>query len=112
MSLYICPKCHAKFNEPFREHYDDGALKESYDTCPDCGNPDFEEAAQCRGCRKDIEYSKLIAGEYCPDCVEYAVRYCEDLVYGYLSLDDVRENFAEFLAERQWRPLRKRGKWE
>ena len=110
MALYICPKCGTTFNEPFREHYDDGALKESYDTCQDCGNPDFEEAAQCRGCRKDMEYSKLIAGEYCDDCVKDAIMESgSELVYEFLQEPDVRENFAEFLAERQWRPFRKRG---
>ena len=108
MSLYICCKCHEPFNHPFREI--DGG--EKYDTCPVCGSPDFEEAAQCRGCRKDLMYSQLIGGEYCKDCVEDAIRNHPELVREYLSFDDVRESFAEYLAERQWEPWREELKHE
>lgn len=104
MALYICCKCGATFDHPFRELQG----RESYDTCPDCGCPDFESACQCRGCRKDLSYSKLIAGEYCAECVDDAIRDCPDLVREYMSLDDVRENFAEFLAEMQWAPWKER----
>lgn len=104
MSLYICPKCGSTFNEPFRELYDDGALRETYDTCPDCGNPDFEDAWECRGCGQSMCQSDLIAGEYCPDCLTQATQGCPNLVRDYMALPDVRENFAEFLAELQWRP--------
>ena len=106
MALYICPHCGATFDEPFREEYNDGALREAYNTCPDCGNPDFEEAAQCRGCRDDLPYNKLIAGEYCPKCIDKAIRYHPGIVEEFMMLDDVRENFAEFLAEYHWEPWR------
>lgn len=102
MARYICEKCGTKFDKPFREHDDLGG----FDCCPNCGNLDFEAAAQCRGCRKDMEYSKLIAGEYCPECIDAAIRERWDLVEEYMMLDDVRENFAEFLAETQWAPWR------
>lgn len=108
MALYICPKCQTAFNEPFREHYDDGALKEDYDTCPTCGNADFEPAFHCKGCNRDTEYGALIAGEYCEDCVKEAIMESgSDIVYEFLAEPDVRESFAEFLAERRWRPGRK-----
>ena len=105
MALYICPKCGSTFDYPFREN--DGT--ERYDTCPDCGNPDFEEASQCRGCRRDMEFGKLVAGEYCGDCVDKALGE-RHLVEAYLSEPDVRENFAEFLAEIQWEPWREEGR--
>ena len=105
---YICPKCGATFNEPFREIYNDGALRETYNTCPDCGNPDFEEAKECRGCLRDMEYSKRVGQEYCPDCVDKALHE-RHLVDAYMAEPDVRENFAEFLAEIHWEPWREEG---
>ena len=110
MALYICPKCGTTFNEPFHEAYDDGALRETYATCPVCRSMDFEPAAQCKGCRADMEYGKLIAGAYCDDCIKDAIMESgSELVYEFLQEPDVRKSFAEFLAERQWRPFRKRG---
>lgn len=101
MALYFCPKCGETFDVPLRK----GRAGESRSACPSCGSPDFEEAWQCRGCRADLAYNQLIAGEYCPDCIERALATPE-LVREYMSLPDVRENFAEYLAERQWEPWR------
>lgn len=101
MALYICPKCGETFNDPFIT----GDRYEQYASCPRCGNPDFEAASECRGCLKDMEYGKLIAGEYCPDCVRRALDSPE-LVKEYMHLPDVKENFAEYLAERHWEPWR------
>ena len=103
MAHYICPKCQTVFTEPFREHYDDGFLKESYDTCPTCGNLDFEPAIKCKGCGEWMEFGKLIGGYYCSACVQQAMDQ-EHIAAGFLNEDDVRESFAEFLAEIQWEP--------
>jgi len=102
---YICPKCHETFDEPFRTT---DPISGSWDCCPMCGYVDFEPACQCRGCRKDLTYSELIGGEYCAECVDDAIRDRPDLVREYLSLDDVRENFADFLAEMRWAPWREK----
>ena len=107
MALYICCKCGETFDEPFRAT---DLISGSWDSCPMCGDVDFEPAFQCRGCRKDLSYSKLIGGEYCPECIDDAIRDRPDLVREYMRLDDVRENFADFLAEMRWEPWRRKVK--
>lgn len=110
MALYICQKCETIFDNPARRRYDDGALRESWDVCPTCGSEDFEAAARCRGCGEDMAPDRLIAGKYCENCVREAIMESgSDLVYEFLSEPDMRENFAEFLAERRWRPARTEG---
>ena len=104
MALYICCKCGETFDHPFREVQDG----ESWDSCPECGCPDFEEASQCRGCRKDMSFSDLIGQEYCKECVDDAIRNHPELVREFMSFDDVRESFAEYLAEVHWEPWREK----
>ena len=107
MGKYICVNCHATFSEPARDTYEG----ESYDCCPNCGNTDFEEAASCRGCWEDKFYSDLLDGEYCEDCVKEAIMESESrLVYKFLSEPDVRESFAGFLAENNWRSAWRKGR--
>lgn len=112
MSLYICPNCHKSFDEPFIEAMPiPGRGVERYSTCPRCGSPDFEESWQCKGCNKDGQWSDMIAGEYCDECITLAASDPE-IVWEFLMLDDVKESFAEFLAERQWTPKAKWRPWK
>lgn len=92
MARYICEKCGAKFDEPFREHDDIGG----WDSCPDCGNPDFEEAAQCVCCGEDFAFGSLIGGKLCKMCLIGASSMTD---YRNFSLKDQPEAFAEYLVE-------------
>ena len=98
---YICPKCGSTFNEPKREHY----AGDAWDACPNCGDPDFEAAEQCRGCRADKQIKDLVAREYCEDCITRAT-HIPELVRGFMLEPDIRENFAEWLTEIHWEPWR------
>ena len=97
MSLYICLDCKTPFDEPDRVKYQG----ETWNACPACGSPDFEKCWPCKGCGKDMEHSKQLAG-YCPECVDEALDNPK-LVERYMAFSDVRENFAEFLAEIHWK---------
>ena len=99
MSLYICPKCEYRFNTPTVEEY----RGETWSACPACGNVDYEAAFQCKGCKADFLGAELFALEYGPNCLSEAMKN-PSLVMEYMNLPDVRENFAEFLAEIQWAP--------
>jgi len=99
MALYICPKCRSTFGEPVIERY----AGEKWNACPECGDPDFEAAWQCKGCRKDMLFSELVAGYYCPDCVDRAMKN-NIIVESFLSDETIRDSFAEFLHEMNWEP--------
>lgn len=98
MSLYICHECKETFDLPMLETYQG----ETWATCPRCGSADFVDTWQCESCGKDAEWDDLIAGVYCPDCVEEAKKD-KGLIEEFLAFDDVKESFAEYLAERKWK---------
>ena len=100
MSLYICLNCGHTFDVP--DHTTYGG--ETWSACPHCGSDDYVTTSKCRGCGADVEHGDLIAGYYCADCVDAALENPK-LVERYMSFDDVRENFAEFLAEMNWKKV-------
>lgn len=106
MGKYICVNCHATFDTPARDTY----AGDSWDCCPECGCEDFEAAAKCKGCGAEKFYTNLVGGDYCEDCVKEAIMESgSKLVYEFLSDPDVRESFAGFLADINWRSGMRRG---
>jgi len=93
MALYICPSCGDKFNRPDRARYNG----EEWSCCPECGNLDYEPAAQCACCGEDFTDSNLIGG-LCEECLNGEAT-AED--YRAFAHDpQMREAFAEFMVER------------
>ena len=102
MSLYICPKCHETFDEPFYESDDTGG----WSSCPMCGNPDFEEAWHCACCGEDFTFGRLIGGGLCKHCF---VTEPTTKDYYEFCRDDQPEAFAEYLVEKyekKWKEQR------
>jgi len=110
MARYICCKCGAKFDNPFR----DGRGAEAWDSCPECGCPDFEAAWKCVCCGEDFQYGELLDGKLCRNCMTNEPTF-DDLTQ--FCYDDQPAAFASFLAEKYeavWKerrlaPFRKEG---
>ena len=56
---YYCPDCKTDFDTPRQKiisgtkgHIDDWLPDEVYQWCPDCGSPEFDDAAYCDCCCK------------------------------------------------------------
>ena len=102
MSLYICPKCHETFDEPFYESDDTGG----WSSCPMCGSPDFEEAWHCACCGEDFAFGDLIGGVLCKECFHNEPGSLDRLDF---CRNDQPEAFAEFLVEKyadRWKERR------
>lgn len=107
MARYICPKCGATFDYPDRDRY----AGDSWDCCPDCGDPDFEAAAKCMCCGSDFREGDLIGG-LCEDCLEGEATAADYAAFAHDP--DVRECFAEWLVERRvelWKERRRKTLW-
>jgi rubrerythrin len=52
--MYICNNCGEVFDTPetYEEHhpYGTGYASEKWSVCPNCGEPDYDEAKQCERC--------------------------------------------------------------
>jgi hypothetical protein len=93
MGLYICPTCGISFNAPARDRYNGN----SWDCCPYCGEPDFEESVMCVCCGEDFRADQLVGG-LCPDCLEGEPDAQDYRDFAHDA--QVRESFAEWLTEK------------
>ena len=94
MARYICCKCGAKFDNPFR----DGHGAEAWDSCPECGCADFEAAWKCVCCGEDFQFGDLADGKLCKTCLSEAPSMDDVAAFAYDEQN--RDAFASFLVEK------------
>lgn len=105
--MYYCESCGSTFEDPAR-HTEriDCALPftESYDVCPECGEPGVTKLCQCDICGRQVDSEILIekgnAGNgICIDCLKESITY-ED-AFGYL-MENMSELLEPFITEWWW----------